>query len=102
MKRVQTQGNPFPIIGGSSAGAINGSGLAMGSDDIALATKVLARLWSGLRPSDIFRCDALSQARNSLTWILDLSFGGVLGGGNARSLLDASPLRHFQIGRAHV
>jgi NTE family protein len=37
----------------------------------------------------------LSQAFNSLTWIRDLSFGGVLGGGNAHSLLDANPLRHF-------
>ena len=95
IKWVQTHGNPFPIIGGSSAGAINGSAIAAGSDDFALATKVLARVWSDLRPSDIFRCDILSQTRNSLTWILDLSFGGVLGGGNARSLLDATPLRHF-------
>ena len=95
MKRVQTHGNPFPIIGGASAGAINGSALAVGSDDFALATKVLAHVWSGLRPSDIFRCDVLSQARNSLTWMLDLSFGGILGGGKARSLLDATPLRHL-------
>jgi NTE family protein len=93
IKRVQTHGNSFPIIGGSSAGAITGSALAVGSDNFA--TEVLARVWSNLRPSDIFRCDVLSQARNSLTWILDLSFGGILGGGNARSLLDATPLRHF-------
>jgi NTE family protein len=93
--RVQAQGNPFPIIGGSSAGAINGSALAVGSNDFSLATKAIARLWSSLRPSDVFHCDVLSQARNSLTWILDLSFGAVMGGGNARSLLDASPLRHF-------
>src|ERR1017187_9638110 len=95
IKRVQTHGNPLPIIGGASAGAINGSALAAGSDDFALVTKVTARLWSGLRPSDIFRSDVLSQTRNSLTWILDLSFGGVLGGGHAHSLLDATPLRHF-------
>jgi NTE family protein len=95
IKRVQTHGNPFPIIGGSSAGAINGAALAGGSDDFASATKVLAQAWSGLRPSDIFHSDVLSQARNSLTWILDLSFGGVLGGGHAHSLLDATPLRHF-------
>lgn len=95
IKRVQTHGNPFPIIGGSSAGAINGSALAAGSDDFALATKILARVWSDLKPSDIFHCDVLSQAHNSLTWILDLSFGAFLGGGNARSLLDATPLRHF-------
>jgi NTE family protein len=95
IKRVQTQGNPFSIIGGSSAGAINGSAIAAGSDNVALATKLLAQGWSDIRPSDVFRCDVLSQAKNSLTWILDLSFGALLGGGNARSLLDATPLRHF-------
>ena len=68
---------------------------AAGSDDFTLVTKVTARAWSGLRPSDIFRSDVLSQARNSLTWIADLSFGGVFGGGHAHSLLDATPLRHF-------
>ena len=100
IKRVQTHGNPFPIIEGASAGAINGFALAAGSDDFALVTKVIARLWSGLTPSDIFRCDVLSQTRNSLTWMLDLSFGGFIGGGHARSLLDATPLRRFL--NAHV
>ena len=94
-KLVQAHSNPFPIIGGASAGAINGTGLAVGCDDFALATRVIARLWSELKPSDVFRCDLLTQAHNSFTWILDLSFGGFFGGGNARSLLDASPLRHF-------
>ncbi len=93
--RVRAQGNPFPIIGGASAGAVNGSAIAAGSDDFAAATEVTAQLWSSLQPSDIFRCDVLSQARNSVTWILDLSFGGVVGGGNAHSLLDARPLRAF-------
>ncbi len=95
LKRVRTQGNPFPIIGGASAGAINGSALATGCHDFAAATKILAEVWATLKPSDIFHCDVLSQMRNSITWIVDLSFGAVLGGGNARSLLDATPLRHF-------
>ena len=69
--------------------------LAAGSDDFASSTETLARLWAGLKPSDVFRCDVLTQAQNSLTWILDLSFGGIAGGGNAHSLLDASPLKHF-------
>ena len=100
IKRVQTEGNPFPIIGGSSAGALNGGALGVGSDEFSIATKVLARLWAELRPSDIFRCDMLARARNSITWILDLSFGAVLGGGNAQSFLDATPLRHFL--KAHL
>ncbi len=95
IQRVQANGNPFPIIGGASAGAVNGSALAMGADDFSQVTGVLANLWANLKPSDVFRCDLVSQAHNSLVWILDLSFGGALGGGNARSLLDATPLRHF-------
>jgi NTE family protein len=95
IKRVRARGNPFPIIGAASAGAINGAALAAGSDNFPLVTTVIARLWSGLRPSDIFRCDVFSQAANSLSWILDLSFGAVLGGGHAHSLIDATPLRHF-------
>src|SRR5450755_2304835 len=38
IKSVQAHGNPFPIIGGSSAGAVNGCGLAVGCDDFSLAT----------------------------------------------------------------
>jgi|CZKH01.1.fsa_nt_gi NTE family protein len=95
LKHVRTQGNPFPIIGGASAGAINGTALATGCNDFALATQTLAEVWATLEPSDIFHCGLLSQAHNSITWILDLSFGAILGGGNARSLLDATPLHHF-------
>ncbi|HTT20710.1 MAG TPA: patatin-like phospholipase family protein [Candidatus Sulfotelmatobacter sp.] len=93
--RVQQRGNPFPLIGGASAGAVNGAALAVGADDFAATTKTLANLWAGLRPTDVFHCDLAWQAHNSVTWILDLSFGGIFGGGNARSLLDASPLRSF-------
>ena len=93
--RVQQRGNPFPLIGGASAGAVNGAALAVGANEFSAATKALADLWAGLRPTDIFHCDLASQAHNSMTWILDLSFGGILGGGNARSLLDATPLRKF-------
>ncbi len=95
IQRVHSDGNPFPIIGGASAGAINGAALAVGSNNFALATETLAHIWSQIHPSNIFRSDIASQARNSLTWIVDLSFGGILGGGNAQSLLDASPLRSF-------
>jgi NTE family protein len=95
IRRPKSQINPFPIIGGASAGAINGCALASACDEFVPATRVIAKLWAELQPSDVFRCDVLSQAANSLTWILDLSFGGMMGGGNARSLLDATPLRHY-------
>ncbi len=46
IKRLQNRRNPFSIIGGASAGAINGSALAAGSDDFALVTTRLAELWA--------------------------------------------------------
>jgi NTE family protein len=95
IKGIQAHGNPFPIIGGSSAGAVNGGVLAVGCNDFPAATHALAEMWGSLKPSDIFHCDLVSQAQNSLTWILDLSFGGIAGGGHARHLLDATPLRHL-------
>ena len=95
LKRVRMNGNPFPIIGAASAGAINGAALAAGSDDFSSATESIARLWSSLRPNQVFRCDVFAQAANSVAWILDLSFGAILGGGSAHSLLDARPLRRF-------
>ena len=49
IKRIQTQGNPFSIIEGASAGAINAAALAAGSDNFSLVTKVTARLWSELQ-----------------------------------------------------
>ena len=95
LKQVAARGNPFPFIGGSSAGAVNGAALASGCDDFLSAAKALVHLWGNIKPSDIFHCDFVSQAHNSITWIMDLSFGAILGGGNAISLLDASPLRKF-------
>ena len=95
MRPVRGRGSPFPIIGGTLAGAINGCALAAGSDDFPETTQRLAALWANLKPSNVFRCDLATQAQNSIAWIMDLSFGGLMGGGNARSLLDATPLRHF-------
>ena len=92
---VQKYGNPFPIIGGASSGAVNGVGVAVGCDDFRMATRALAEVWSNISLSDVFRCDILSQAETSLAWILDLSLGGFIGGGNAQYLLDAKPFRAF-------
>ena len=52
--RVQRTGNSFPIIGGSSAGSVNGCALAVGSDEFSIATKMLSHIWAEVRPSDIF------------------------------------------------
>lgn len=87
--------SPFPIVVGASAGAINGTMIAAGSGDFGSATRRLADLWANLRVNDVFRTDLLTLGMGAARWLRDLSLGGVLGGGGACALLDASPLEGF-------
>jgi NTE family protein len=87
--------SPFPIVVGASAGAINGAMIAAGSSDFASATRRLADLWANLRVHDVFRTDLVTLGMGAARWLRDLSLGGVLGGGGACALLDASPLEGF-------
>ncbi len=95
--------SPFPIIAGASAGAINGTMIAAGSSDFGSATRRLADLWADLQVHDVFRTDLLTLGMGAARWLRDLSLGGVLGGGGACALLDATPLegfldRHLRLG----
>jgi NTE family protein len=47
--------NPFKIICGTSAGAINAASLAAGARDFRLAATTLCGLWSKLSVGDIYR-----------------------------------------------
>ncbi len=90
-----TKGNssPFKIITGASVGAINSVMLAAGSEDFNATTIALANIWSNLRTEQVFRTDLSALSLGAGRWIRDLSFGGLLGGGNAQSLLNAEPLQ---------
>lgn len=86
---------PFPVIAGASAGAINGVAVAAGAEEFSLATRFLAQLWSNLTPDSVFRTDFGSLSKKAVSWVKDLSFGGLVGGGRVQSLLDSTPLRGF-------
>lgn len=87
--------SPFPIVAGASAGAINGTMIAAGSGDFRGATRRLAELWADLQVHDVFRTDLLTLGLGAARWLRDLSLGGILGGGHAQALLDATPLESF-------
>ncbi|MDR3606393.1 MAG: patatin-like phospholipase family protein [Oligoflexia bacterium] len=87
--------NPFQVITGSSAGAINGAFLASRGHNFAEATQILWDIWSELRLEDIFRTDTFSFVRQGAQWWRDLSIGGLLGSSRVTYLLDAAPLRRF-------
>ena len=88
-------GNPFPIIAGTSAGAINAAALACGADDFDGAVRRLVAVWSEFRAEQVYRADSLSVMRTGARWVTLLSVGWALARWKRmrpRSLLDNAPL----------
>lgn len=88
-------GNPFPIIAGTSAGAINAAGLASRADDFDHAVATLVDIWSTLRAEDVYRADSFGVIRSGARWLSLFSVGWALARWRRmrpRSLLDSSPL----------
>ena len=83
--------NPFPIICGTSAGAINAATLAVYAREFNLGVKRLNYVWKNFRTHQVFRVDAKAIAKNMLHWLAAILSGG-LGKHNPASLLDRSPL----------
>ena len=84
--------NPFPIICGTSAGAINAATLAAYDGSFADAVSNLERVWLGLEPAQVYRCGWFEVSRSMGRLLLSLVNRGV-GVGRPISLLDNTPLR---------
>jgi len=84
--------NPFPIICGTSAGAVIAGALAVHADDFGRAVDNLLEVWRRFEPRHVYRSDFLGVAANSGRWFAGFLFGAVLK--NRRiSLLDNRPLQ---------
>ena len=83
--------NPFPIICGTSAGAVNAGALAVNADDFGVAVDRLLEVWRNFEPRHVYRADFPGVAANSTRWFAGFLFGAFLK--NKRiSLLDNRPL----------
>lgn len=85
--------NPFPVITGVSAGAINGAALAAHADDFSGAVQRLSETWLSLTPDHVYRTDVLSVASIGSRWIRNLTSGGLVTLRQVNHLLDTTPLR---------
>ncbi len=90
--------NPFPIICGTSAGAINAVSLAAHSDDFDLAVEDLARIWQQISIDDVFESGTWSLLCGVAKVGMSLFNEGVARG-RPLALLDNSPLRSL-LGRS--
>ncbi|MEZ0393111.1 MAG: patatin-like phospholipase family protein [Pseudobdellovibrionaceae bacterium] len=84
--------NPFQILCGVSAGAINASFLASECHQFSKGTEKLVDLWASLKSERVFKTDILSMSRIGLQWMGELSFGGFGTTTEGRALLDTEPL----------
>ena len=85
--------NPFPIICGTSAGAINAAALAVGAQNFRNGVQYLTNTWKNFHASRIYRTDAVGVFTNTVLWFTGLLLSAM---GSSRlskvSLLDNSPL----------
>ncbi|MGE5097888.1 MAG: patatin-like phospholipase family protein [Betaproteobacteria bacterium] len=95
--------NPFPIICGTSAGAVNAGAMAVHAEDFGRGVDKLLDVWRGFCPHHVYRADFPGVAANSARWLTSFLFGAFLK--NHRiSLLDNRPLesllaRHLDFGK---
>jgi NTE family protein len=83
--------NPFPIICGTSAGALNAAVLAADAADFRHGVRRLMTVWKNFHVHHVYRADPLGVFLNSSRWISTALTGGTLTGAPV-SLLDNSPL----------
>lgn len=84
--------NPFPIISGTSAGAINAAAIAAHAGSFNRAAHDLTHTWQNLEIDQVFRTDWRSMAAGAAKIGLSLFHEGSRGN-KPIALLDNSPLR---------
>ncbi|MCF5370708.1 patatin-like phospholipase family protein, partial [Pseudomonas sp. PA-4-8C] len=85
--------NPFPVIVGTSAGAINAVSLASGASDFSAAIQRLTSFWQGFRSHQVLRSDWPGVMRQASRFLIHSLLG--LGAQVPVALLNSSPLREL-------
>ena len=81
--------NPFPILVGTSAGAINAATLAVYADNFTRGVGNLLEVWENMRVDHVYRADFPSILKSGARWLSSLM---LISRRNPMSLLDNAPL----------
>ncbi len=90
--------NPFPVIAGTSAGAINAASLACNADFFEASVQGLVDVWSNFHADQVYLSDSLGVVRTGARWLTMMSIGWMVARwrkARPKSLLDNSPLREL-------
>ncbi len=83
--------NPFPILVGTSAGAINATMMAGYADAWRDGISAMKRFWSALDSSQVYEVGRLRVTAGGFRWLALLALGWLIRS-RPKSLLDKSPL----------
>ena len=86
--------NLFPVICGTSAGAINAAVIASHAHDMQTGIRNLEMFWRSMQCDRVYRTDALTVLKSGLRFAVTLLSAGLIAG-HPKSLLDNEPLRQF-------
>lgn len=87
--------NPFPVICGTSAGAINAASLAVAARNFHEGVRQLVDVWENFHVDQVYRSDPIGVFFNSVRILASLVFNKH----DAISLLDDSPLTKLLVHR---
>lgn len=85
--------NPFQVICGSSAGALNAATLAVNAQSFRKGVRYLDNIWKNFRADQVYRTDVVGVFNNAMIWLAGLLLSA-LGINRLKqiSLLDNSPM----------
>jgi len=86
--------NPFPVICGTSAGAINAAVLASHAHEFTTGIERLEHFWRSMYCARVYRTDALTVLKSGVKFAVNLLSGGLIRT-NPKAFLDNTPLRLF-------
>lgn len=86
--------NPFHVLSGTSAGAVNTVVLASRARHFRSAVAELEKVWGHFRCHHVYKTDHLTMLKSSLHWLASIVLAGRLVG-TPKSLLDNAPLRQL-------
>jgi len=91
-------GNPYPVLAGTSAGALNAAALATDADDADAGIAKLVRVWENMHVEQVYRTDSFGVIRTGAKWLTMMSMGWAIARMRRlrpRSMLDNLPLHRL-------
>lgn len=85
--------SPFPVVCGTSAGALNAAVLAVNAQNFSMGVQYLVNTWKNFHANQVYRTDFIGVFNNTMLWLAGMLLSAMgINKLHQVSLLDNSPL----------